>query len=259
MKNIRNDFAISEVIALLMLVLVAVSASAAYYTWIYDLQEDVQNTGSEIAETRLNSFISEIEVVCYPEYIYYNTDSNLDGKITVNANLDERFIQEIEVVVINKALFNLTNVKIRAVSFGNGSIDWAALHFKRSTQTNYDRKLMDREEKGGDHCPRLNGDLVYFISETKTDTSMKFITDKGYTYFASTYLSDTIDTVNLIDLVPLHNPSYEISNIPKGEHGAGYIYLLVNRLELPMDTALDLYITNDQGVDAYRTIQFSIK
>ncbi|MGP8319361.1 MAG: hypothetical protein ACT6FD_01010 [Methanosarcinaceae archaeon] len=261
MKSIHNDSAISEVIALLMLVLVAVSASAVYYTWIADLQDDVQTTGSDLAETRLNAFMSEIEVVCYPEYMYYNTDSNLDGKITVNANLDERFIQEIEVLVINKALFNLTNVKVKVVSFGNGSLDWSALHFKRSTQSNYDRKLMDREEKGGDHCPRLDDDLIYFTSETKIDTSIKFITDKGYTYFASTYSNPTatIDTVNLKDMVPLHNPSYEIGDIPKGEHGIGYVYILINRLELPVDSALDLYITNDNGVDAHRTIRFNIK
>ena len=60
MKNVSNDHAISEVMALLMLVLVAVSASAAYYTWIADLQEDVQTTSTEVTESRLNTFMSEI-------------------------------------------------------------------------------------------------------------------------------------------------------------------------------------------------------
>jgi len=81
MRLINNNYAISEVMALLMLVLVAVSASAAYYTWIANLQDEVQTTGSEVAETRLKTFMSEIEIVCYPEYVYYNTDSNLDGEI----------------------------------------------------------------------------------------------------------------------------------------------------------------------------------
>jgi len=58
MKNVSNDHAISEVMALLMLVLVAVSA--AYYTWIADLQEDVQTTSTEVTESRLTTFMSEI-------------------------------------------------------------------------------------------------------------------------------------------------------------------------------------------------------
>lgn len=252
MKIISDDFAISEVMALLMLVLVAVSASAAYYTWISNLQEEVQTTGSEVAETRLNTFMSEIEVVCYPEYVYYNTDSNLDGKIAANATLDERFIQEIQVLVINKALFNLTNVKVKVVSFGHGSLDWAALHFDHSTKT-----LQDREEDGYG----LNGELIYFKSKNKTNTSIKYITEEGYPYFASNYSNGntTINTTNLTDIMPLHNPTYEIEDISKGEVGTGYVYLLINRTALPAETALKLYITNDQGVDAYRTIQFSIQ
>lgn len=58
MKNVSNDHAIFEVMALLMLVLVAVSAT--YYTWIVDLQEDVQTTNTEVTESRLNTFMSEI-------------------------------------------------------------------------------------------------------------------------------------------------------------------------------------------------------
>ncbi|HJH32639.1 MAG TPA: hypothetical protein C5S50_10820 [Methanosarcinaceae archaeon] len=261
MKNIDDNSAISEVMALLMLVLVAVSASAAYYTWIADLQEDVQATGTDVAETRMNNFMSEIEVICYPEYTYYNTDSNLDGEITINATLDERFIQEIEVLVINKALFNLTNVKVKAVSFGNGGFDWAALHLRRSNLSNHDRKLMDREEDN-DNCPRLNGDMIYFTSENKTNTSMKFITDEGYPYFAlngTTASGIAVNTTNITDLTQLHNPTYEIGDIPEGEHGTGYIYLLINNTALPLDTALKIYVTNDHGIDAYRTIQFSIQ
>jgi hypothetical protein len=252
MKIINNDSAISEVMALLMLVLVAVSVSAAYYTWIANLQDEVQTTGSEVAETRMNTFMSEIEIVCYPEYVYYNTDSNLDGEIAANATLDERFIQEIQVLVVNKALFNLTNVKVKAVSFGNGSLDWAALHFDHSTKT-----LLDREEDEYS----LNGELIYFKSENKTNTSIRYITDEGYPYFASNYSNgnNTINTTNLTDLTPLHNPTYEVDDISKGEVGTGYVYLLINHTGLPVDTALKLYITNDQGVDAYRTIQFSIQ
>ncbi|MBE0525056.1 MAG: hypothetical protein IBX40_12125 [Methanosarcinales archaeon] len=262
MKIISDDSAISEVMALLMLVLVAVSASAAYYTWISNLQEEVQTTGSEVAETRLNTFMSEIEVVCYPEYVYYNTDSNLDGEIAANSTPDERFIQEIQVLVINKALFNLTNVKVKVVSFGNENLDWAALHFRRSTLSNDDnddRILLDRE----DDPYSLNDDLVYFTSENKINTSMKFITDEGYPYFALNSSNTTsrvaVNTTNLTDLTPLHNPTYKMDVISKGEVGTGYVYLLINRTALPVDTALKFYITNDQGVDAYRTIQFSIQ
>lgn len=253
MTIINNDSAISEVMALLMLVLVAVSASAAYYTWIANLQDEVQTTGSEVAETRMNTFMSEIEIVCYPEYMYYNTDSNLDGEIAANATLDERFIQEIQVLVVNKALFNLTNVKVRAVSFGNGSLDWAALHFDHSTKT-----LQDRED--GVFHPFTNKSL-YFTSENKTNTSIRYITDEGYPYFASNYSNGntTINTTNLTDLTPLHNPTYEMDDISKGEVGTGYVYLLINHTTLPVDAALKLYITNDQGVDAYRTIQFNIQ
>jgi len=253
MTMINNDSAISEVMAILMLVLVAVSASAAYYTWIANLQDEVQTTGSEVAETRMNTFMSEIEIVCYPEYVYYNTDSNLDGEIAANATLDERFIQEIQVLVVNKALFNLTNVKVRAVSFGNGSPEWASLHFYHSTG-----RLQDREE--GYFHPFTNKSL-YFTSENKTNTSIRYITDEGYPYFASNYSNGntTINTTNLTDLTPLHNPTYEMDDISKGEVGTGYVYLLINHTGLPVDTALKLYITNDQGVDAYRTIRFSIQ
>jgi hypothetical protein len=252
MKIINNDSAISEVMALLMLVLVAVSVSAAYYTWIANLQDEVQATGSEVAETRMNTFMSEIEIVCYPEYVYYNTDSNLDGEIAANAILDERFIQEIQVLVVNKALFNLTNVKVKAVSFGNGSLDWAALHFDHRPKT-----LLDREEDEYS----LNGELIYFKSENKTNTSIRYITDEGYPYFASNYSigNNTINTTNLTDLSPIHNPTYKVDDISKGEVGTGYVYLLINHTILPVDPALKLYITNDQGVDAYRTIQFSIQ
>lgn len=253
MKWLENDSAISEVMAVLMLVLVAVSVSAAYYTWIANLQEEVQTTGSQVAETRLNTFLSEIEVISYPEYEYYNTDSNSDGRITVNTT-DERFIQEIQVVVVNKALFNLTNVKIKVVSFGS-DVDWAALHFKRSTVPRYDRKLMDRD--GNEY--RLNGELIYFTSENKTNTSIKYITDEGYPYFASNYSGYAINTTNLTDLTPLHNPTYAIGNISKGEHGTGYVYLLINYSALPADSVLKLYVTNNQGVDAYKTIRFSIQ
>jgi flagellin-like protein len=254
MKIISDDSAISEVMALLMLVLVAVSASAAYYTWISNLQEEVQTTGSEVAETRLNTFMSEIEVVCYLEYVYYNTDSNSDGEIAANATLDERFIQEIQVLVINKALFNLTNVKVKVVSFGNESLDWAALHFYHST-----RRLQDRE--GSVYHPFTN-DSLYFKSESETNTSIKYITDEGYPCFAlnnSDSSAVAVNTTNLTDLTPLHNPTYKMDDISKGEVGTGYVYLLINRTALPADTALKLYITNDQGVDAYRTIQFSIQ
>jgi len=252
MKIIHNDSAISEVMAILMLVLVAVSVSSAYYTWISNLQEEVQTTGSQVAETRMDSFMSEIEVVCYPEYQYYNIDSNGDQNITVNPTLDERFIQEIQVLVINKALFNLTNVKVRAVSFGDGDIDWAALHFDRSN-----RQLLDRDEESYN----FSGEPINFTSENISSTSMRFITDEGYPYFASNSSVDTVDTTTLIDLMPLHNPTYKIGTINKGEQGTGYVYLLVNRsaLPAPADTALKLYITNDQGVDAYRTIQFKVQ
>lgn len=253
MKIIRNDLAISEVMALLMLVLVAISASAAYYTWIVNLQEDVQHTGSEVAETRLNTFLSEIEIVCYPEYVYYNTDSDMDGEITSNTTLDERFIQEIQVLVVNKALFNLTNVRIKVLSFGNGSPEWAALHFYQSTG-----KLQNREDNVFE--PFTNKSL-YFISENKTNTSIRYITDEGYSYFASDFSNgnNTINTTNLTDLTPLHNPTYKIDDISEGEVGTGYVYLLINHTILPVDAALKLYITNDQGVDAYRTIQFNIQ
>ena len=253
MRLINNNYAISEIMALLMLVLVAVSASAAYYTWIANLQEEVQTTSSEVAETRLNTFMSEIEIVCYPEYVYYHTDSNLDGVITANATLDERFIQEIQVLVVNKALFNLTNLKVKAVSFGNGSLQWAALHFHHNTG-----RLQDREDSV--FHPFTNESL-YFTSENKTITSIRYITDEGYPYFASNCLNGntTINTTGLTDLTPLHNPTYEMDDISKGEVGTGYVYLLINHTTLPVDTALKLYITNDQGVDAYRTIQFSIQ
>jgi len=256
MRNVRNDHAISEVMALLMLVLVAVSASAAYYTWIADLQEDVQTTSTEVTESRLNTFMSEIEVVCYPEYEHYNTDSNSDGEITANDTLDERFIQEIRVLVINKALFDLQNVKIRAVSFGNGSLDWAALHFNRSS-----RELLDREGMPYHFGNVSINESIYLTSQNMTNTSMRFFTDEGYSYSASNYSegNTTISTTNLTDLMPLDNPTYEIGDIPKGEHGTGYVYLLINRSALPVDTALKLYITNDHGVDAYRTIQFRIQ
>ncbi|MBU4075272.1 MAG: hypothetical protein KKI06_00910 [Euryarchaeota archaeon] len=254
MKN--DESAISEVMALLMLVMVAVSASAAYYVWIANLQQEVQTTGSEIAETRLNTFMSEIEVVSYPEYVYYNIDSKPDGKITVNESFDERFIQEIQVLVINKALFNLTNVKVKALSFGNGSIEWAGLQFDRSTVRRYDRKLLERPFREDDGY-RLDGNLTYFTSQNKTNTSMKFITDEGYSYFAKNSSYD-INTTSLTDLTPLHNPTYTIGNISKAGRGTGYMYILINSSALPVNTNLKLYITNDQGVDAYRTIHFSI-
>jgi hypothetical protein len=250
MKIIRNESAISEVMAILMLVLVAVSVSATYYTWISNLQGEVQTTGTEVAETRMDSFMSEIEVVCYPEYQYYNTDSNLDGKITANSTLDERFIQEIRVLVINKALFNLTNVKVKAVSFGDGDVDWAGLHFDRSNG-----ELLDREEESYQFC----GDTVNFTSETASDTSMRFFTDEGYSYFALNSTVDPVDTTTLADLMPLHNPTYKIGTIQKGEQDTGYVYLLMNCSTLPAGTALKLYITNDQGVDAYQTIQFKMQ
>ena len=256
MNNVSNDHAISEVMALLMLVLVAVSASAAYYTWIADLQEDVQTTSTEVTESRLNTFMSEIEVVCYPEYEHYNTDSNSDGEITANATLDERFIQEIRVLVINKALFDLPNVKVKAVSFGNGSLDWAALHFNRNS-----RELLDREGIPYHFNNVSINESIYLTSQNMTNVSMRFVTDEGYSYFATNYSegNTTISTTNLTDLMPLHNPTYEIGNIPEGELGTGYVYLLINRSALPVDTALKLYITNDHGVDAYRTIQFRIQ
>lgn len=103
MKNVSNDHAIFEVMALLMLVLVAVSAT--YYTWIVDLQEDVQTTSTEVTESRLDTFMSEIEVVCYPEYEHYNTDSNSDDEIAANDTLDERFIQEIRVLQCSRHSF----------------------------------------------------------------------------------------------------------------------------------------------------------
>lgn len=248
MKN--DESAISEVMALLMLVMVAVSASAAYYVWIANLQQEVQTTGSEIAETRLNTFMSEIEVVSYPEYVYYNIDSKPDGKITVNESFDERFIQEINVIVINKALFNLTNVKVKAVSFGS-DVDWAGLQF-------HERKLVDRD--GGGYYPFPNSTAsLYFRSENKMNTSMKYITDEGYPYFASYSNKTNVNTTCLLtDLTPLHNPTYTIGNISKAEHGTGYVYILINSSKLPIDAILKLYITNDQGVDAYRTIYFSI-
>ncbi|GFO96187.1 hypothetical protein ig2599ANME_0374 [groundwater metagenome] len=254
MKIISNNSAISEVMAILMLVLVSVSVSSAYYVWIANLQEEVQTTGSGIAEARLTTFLSEIEVVSYPEYVYYNIDSKPDGKITVNESFDERFIQEIQVLVINKALFNLTNVKVKAVSFGNGSLDWAGLQFYQST-----RRLLNRDR----NTYHFNGESIYFTSENKTNTSMKLITDEGYPYFAlneskKSKSSVAINTTNLTDLTPLHNPTYTIGNISKAEHGTGYMYILINSTALPVNTNLKLYITNDQGVDAYRTIHFSI-
>lgn len=256
MKNINSDSAISEVMALLILVLVAVSMSMSYYTWIDKLQDDVQTTGSDITESRLDSFMSEIEIVCYPEYEYYNTDTNLDGEITVNATnatLDERFIQEIRVLIKNKAMFDLTNVKIKVISFGNGSLDWSAFHFDSSTG-----ELFDRE---GVPYPFTVNESIYFTSANVSNTSMRFITDEGYSYFASNCSngSVTINTTDLIDPTSLHNPTYEIGDIPKDEDGTGYVYLLVNRSSVPNDAALKLYITNDHGVDAYRTIQFKIR
>jgi hypothetical protein len=254
MKIITSDSAISEVMAILMLVLVSVSVSAAYYVWIANLQEEVQTTGAEIAETRLSTFMSEIEVVNYPEYEYYNIDSNSDGNITVNQSLDERFIQEISVIVINKALFNLTNVKVKALSFGNGSIEWAGLQFQRLSEG--ERKLKDRDGKTYNFIDKS----IYFTSENKTNTTMKLISDEGCIYFASNYSNGTttINTTNLTDLTPLHNPTYTIGNISKAEYGTGYVYILINSSALPVNTNLKLYITNDQGVDAYRTIYFSI-
>lgn len=254
MKWLESDSAISEVMAVLMLVLVAVSVSAAYYTWIANLQEEVQTTGSQVADTRLDTFLSEIEVIAYPEYEYYNMDRDSDGRITVNSTTDERFIQEIKVVVVNKALFNLTRVKVKAVSFGGG-VDWAALHFTRSTVPRYDRKLLDREE--GEY--RLNGELVYFTSENKTNTSMSFFTDEGYPFFAANSSGAPLNTTSITDLTPLHNPTYTIGNISKGEHGTGYVYLLINHSALPVESVLKLYVTTEQGVDAYKTIRFSIQ
>lgn len=250
MKIIRNESAISEVMAILMLVLVAVSVSAAYYTWISNLQGEVQTTGTEVAETRIDSFMSEIEVVCYPEYQYFNTDPDLDGEITVNSTTDERFIQEIQVLVINKALFNITNVKVKAVSFGDGNIEWAGLHFNRSNG-----ELLDREEKSYRFC----GDTINFTSETMSSDSIRFFTDEGYSYFALNSTVDPVETTTLFDLIPLHNPTYMIGPIGKGDQDVGYVYLLINRSTLPADTALKLYITNDQGVDAYKTIQFKMQ
>lgn len=247
MKN--DESAISEVMALLMLVMVAVAVSAAYYTWIADLQQEVQTKGSKISETRMNSFLSEIEVVGFPEHEYYNTDSNSDGQITVNSTSDERFIQEIKVLVINKALFNLTNVKVKMVSMGNGSLEWAALHF------NGTRRLLDRDLANN---YQFNGDLINFTSINKTNTSMRLITDEGISFFASNSSGD-INTTSLTELTDLHNPSYNIGTIDLDKNGAANVYLLINRSELPVETDLKLYITNDQGVGAYRIIKFRIQ
>lgn len=141
---------------------------------------------------------------------------------------DSEFVQEIAFELENLGVSDYHGVQLRILSVEavNGSLDWIALQVQ-------DDRLIDVNNlvAGSVECPKNSG-IVFYRKDGRI-CSLNFNPEKE----------------------KLHNPTYEVGRIGKGEIKEARAYLYINST-IPNEIFVKIYASSREGVEAYKLIRF---
>jgi FlaG/FlaF family flagellin (archaellin) len=145
---------------------------------------------------------------------------------------DRRFVQEIAVELENLGVCDYEGVQMKVMSVEalNGSVEWIALQLQ-------DGDLLDinGEKAGSVECPKNSG--IPFYRKDGTICGLNFDPSSREL---------------------LHNPTYPVGRISKGEGKEARAYLFISS-SAPGDILIRIYAYSKEGAEAQKLIRFVIK
>jgi FlaG/FlaF family flagellin (archaellin) len=145
---------------------------------------------------------------------------------------DRRFVQEIAVELENLGVCDYEGVQMKVMSVEalNGSVEWIALQLQDG-----DLLTINGSKAGSVECPKNSG--IPFYRKDGTICGLNFEPSSREL---------------------LHNPTYPVGRISKGESKEARAYLFINS-SAPGDILIRIYAYSKEGAEAQKLIRFVIQ